>query len=97
MTTKIKVIFGDDPQRDGSYDYRLRERLPLLEKVMQRSAKPFEVRNANLYDDVGGIAGGMWIFYVDEFYTGIVMDLINNLSWDGFGWFSWFKNKYKVA
>ena len=96
MTTTIRVKFGDEPRKDGCYAYRLVERLPLLEEVMRRSVKPFEVKRTYLYDDVGGIAGAMWVFYVDEFYENIVLDLVNNLNWDGLGWFDWYRNKYGI-
>ena len=96
MHIKIRVWYGDDPQWDGSYQYRLDDGLPLLKKVMSRSAKLFEIRELTEFDDVGGIARIGREFIVDEFYEGIVIDFIRYSKWDGVDRWDEFKRKYKV-
>ena len=97
MTTTIKIRFNDDPQTDDDVlSGRLKKRLPLLEKVMERSAKPFEVKERPLYNNHGDVVETEFIFYVDEFYEDIVMNLVNGLGMDGSEWSDWFTEKYKL-
>lgn len=96
MTIKIRVWYGDDPQMDWSYQYRLDDGMYLLKKVMARSVKYFEVKELLEFDDVGGVARVGREFYVDEFYKGIVMDFIRYSKWDGPDRWTEFINKYGI-
>ena len=96
MHIKIRVWYGDDPQMDWSYQYRLDDGMPLLRMVMSRSAKYFDVREMMEFDDVGGIARVGREFIVDEFYQDVVMDFIRYSKWDGVDRWDEFKRKYKV-
>lgn len=95
MHIKIRVWYDAD-HTDRSYQYRLDDGLPLLKKVMSRSAKAFEIRELIEFDDVGDIALTGREFIVDEFYEGIVMDFIRYSKWDGVDRWDEFKKKYKV-
>ena len=56
----------------------------------------FEVKERPLYNNHGDVVETEFIFYVDEFYEDIVMNLVNGLGMDGSEWSDWFTEKYKL-
>lgn len=99
MTKVIRVEFyynGNDGE-----DYlglmRIGGRIEELERVLKYSTKFFKVVQYPIFDDVGGVEGERYIFYVDEVYENMVMSVLRTLTTYGnMAWREWFREKYKV-
>lgn len=95
--TKIKVTLRYDNNSDMKAMLRIDRRIDEFKKILAYSSKPYGIHHEPVIEH-GKIAAERYIFIVDEVYEGMVMDVINSLSNEGFSsWSEWFQNKYQVA
>ena len=94
MTTTIRVWFNGMDSDDCLRCRRLNGRLDDFKRVMAKSARPWEIMESGTFDDVGNQNGYQYVFHINEFYEGIVKDLLMFLDDGNMGWYDWFREKY---
>lgn len=99
MTKVIHVEFHYNGN-DGE-DYlglmRIDDRINELKRILKYSTKFFKIDKDLIFDDIGGVEGEYYTFYVDEVYENMVMCTINTLNTEGnMRWSERFRRKYKV-
>ena len=95
---RVKMFYDGNDGDDYLGLMRIGDRIEELRSVLKYSTKPFSIRHYPLFDDVGGVKGEEYEFWVEDVYENIVLDTIRSLNENGnMGWREWFRSKYKVA
>lgn len=99
MTYVIKVLF-DESDMDMMNDFNRRAsinwRLKYFEEVMSRGALYWEVDKDPEKEPNGDGRELAYVFYINEFYVDIVLDLLNDDYESDAEWRDWFCQKYGV-
>ena len=96
ICVRVKLFYEGNDGDDYLGLIRIGARIEELHRVLKNSVKPYSVEHDQIFDDVGGIKGEEYAFYVDEFYENMVLDVVRSLNENGnMAWKEWFRSKYK--
>lgn len=102
MTITVKVRF-DNSKRDENKARGVAIRIPVLEKLLKMSSKPYRIqecckarmnKRSSLMHQSPLYYG--WDFYVDEFFEQAVRDMLMTLEMDDDEWTRLFIKKYRL-